>query len=63
MHLPKLEVLFDPILDESERDSKSSKGGCVVQSTYGWLCITLPQSFFIISCKYSHMFNILSNSS
>ena len=35
MHLQKLEDLFDPILDESERDFKSSKGGCVVQSIYG----------------------------
>ena len=30
MHLPKLEVLYDPILDESELVSNSSKIGCFV---------------------------------
>ena len=30
MHLPKLDDLYDPILDESTRVSKSSKIGCFV---------------------------------
>ena len=30
---PKLEVLYNPLLDDSEHACKSSKGGSFVQST------------------------------
>ena len=30
MHLPKLDVLYNPLLDDSEHACKSSKGGSIV---------------------------------
>ena len=32
---PKLQVLYDPLLDDSEHACKSSKGESFVQSTFG----------------------------
>ena len=32
---PKLDVLYYPLLDDSEHACKSSKGGSFVQSTFG----------------------------
>ena len=33
---PKLDVLYNPLLDDSEHACKSSKDETFVQSTFGW---------------------------
>ena len=45
---PKLDVLYNPLLDDSEHACKSSKGGGFIWSTFGWLCIFRNWMFCMI---------------
>ena len=55
---PNLDVLYDPLLDDSEHACKSSKSGCFVWSTFGWFEHAYKSSKFDNHYKF-HLFWIV----